>query len=218
MISNPVLEIKSLKNKKRLPIFFQEKALLSCLDQYDFPTTFSGLRDKLVLELLYGTGIRLAEILTLQETDINHSDATIKVKGKRNKQRIVPFPRPLKPLIESYCTEKKKRNHHKGTPLIVTDRGKAGYPMFIYRIVKKYFMPTIQASQYSPHILRHTFATHLLDKGVDLQAIKELLGHASLAATQVYTHNSLSKLKEIFKKAHPRAEEEISPVVPTHEA
>lgn len=203
----PTASLKSLKGKKRLPIFFQEKELISCLDQHLLPGDFSGLRDKVILELLYGTGMRLAELLTLDQKEINLTECTVKVIGKRNKERIIPFPVPLRALITSYLMEKERLGYHFTQQLIVTDRGQPCYPMFIYRVVKKYLMPTTRASQHSPHILRHSFATHLLDRGADLQAIKELLGHASLAATQIYTHNSLTKLKEIFQKAHPRAEE-----------
>lgn len=206
----PTDVLKSLRGKKRLPVFFQEKELFSCLDNNaKFPSNFYGLRDQLILELLYGTGIRLSELITLDEQAVNIPDGTLRVVGKRNKERIVPFPRPLIPLIERYLLEKKALEYHVTPRLIITDSGKPCYPMFIYRVVKKYLAPVIHASQHSPHILRHTFATHMLDKGADLQAIKELLGHASLAATQIYTHNSLSKLKEIFKKAHPRAEDSL---------
>lgn len=207
MVDPPTASLKSLKGKKRLPIFLQEKELVSFLDQYVFPVNFSGLRDKLILELLYGTGMRLAELVALCQTAINLTDGTVKVVGKRDKERIIPFPKPLKQLITTYLLEKERLGYHFIPQLIVTNRGKPCYPMFIYRVVKQYLTPTTRASQHSPHILRHTFATHLLDKGASLQAIKALLGHASLSATQVYTHNSLGKLKEIFKKAHPRAEE-----------
>ncbi|MGI2262149.1 tyrosine-type recombinase/integrase [Candidatus Cardinium hertigii] len=203
----PTASLKSLKGKQRLPIFFQEKELIAFLDQQPFPIHFIGLRDRLILELLYGTGMRLSELIALCQKAINLTDATVKVIGKRDKERIIPFPRPLTPLIADYIVEKERIGYHSTPQLIVTDRGKRSYPMFIYRVVKKYLAPTTRASQHSPHILRHTFATHLLDKGADLQSIKELLGHSSLAATQIYTHNSLTKLKEIFKKAHPRAEE-----------
>lgn len=207
--TSPAQQLKMLKGKKSLPIFFQEKELLSFLSQYEFAPSFSGLRDKLVLELLYGTGMRLAELLALCTKDINLVDGTLKVLGKRNKERIIPFPRPLKQLIETYLLQRAELVCILTTKLIITDHGKPCYPMFIYRIVKRYLLSATRASQHSPHILRHTFATHLLDKGADLQSIKELLGHRNLAATQVYTHNSLTKLKEVFKKAHPRAEEKI---------
>ncbi|MCT4697126.1 MAG: tyrosine-type recombinase/integrase [Candidatus Cardinium sp.] len=207
MVERPTDVLKSLKGKKRLPIFFQEKELLAFLDQYLFPVNFPGLRDRLILELLYGTGMRLAELVALCQTDINLENGTVKVLGKRDKARMIPFPKPLIQLITAYIREKEKLDHPPTPQLIVTNTGKPAYPMFIYRVVKKYLAPTIRSSQHSPHIFRHTFATHLLDKGADLQAIKDLLGHASLSATQIYTHNSLTRLKEIFKKAHPRAEE-----------
>ncbi len=211
IIDPPTDLLKSLKGKKRLPIFFQEKELLSFLHQDLFSADFPGLRDKLILELLYGTGMRLAELISLLQKDVNLSDGTVKVIGKRHKERIIPFPRPLSLLINTYLVEKEKMGYHLTPQLIVTNSGQPCYPMFIYRIVKKYLAPTTRASQHSPHILRHTFATHLLDRGADLQAIKELLGHASLAATQIYTHTSLTKLKEVFTKAHPRAEEKFDP-------
>lgn len=204
---NPTCQLKSLKNPQRLPVFFQKKELLSFLAQHTFENTFTGLRDRLVLELLYGTGMRLAELLALRTLDVNLTDGTLKVVGKRNKERIIPFPRPLEQVLAAYLLQKEQLGYCSAEMLVVTDHGKPCYPMFVYRIVKKYLAPTTRASQHSPHVLRHTFATHLLDNGADLQAIKELLGHANLAATQVYTHNSLTKLKEVFKKAHPRAEE-----------
>ncbi|AXI24234.1 Phage integrase family protein [Cardinium endosymbiont of Sogatella furcifera] len=207
MVDRPTDALKSLKGKKRLPIFFQEKELLAVLNPYLFPVNFAGLRDRLILELLYGTGMRLAELVALCQTDINLEDGTVKVLGKRDKARIIPFPKPLIQLITAYISAKEKLGHPLTPQLIVTNTGQPTYPMFIYRIVKKYLAPATRASQHSPHIFRHTFATHLLDNGADLQAIKELLGHASLAATQVYTHNALTRLKEVFKKAHPRAEE-----------
>jgi integrase/recombinase XerC len=209
IVISPTQPLRSLKWKKSLPIFFQKREWLSFLDQHTFGTTFAGLRDQLILELLYGTGMRLAELLALCASDINLTDGTLKVVGKRNKERIIPFPRPLKQLIETYVLKKEQMGYSLTENLVVTDQGKPCYPMFIYRVVKKYLLPTIRASQHSPHILRHTFATHLLDNGSDLQAIKELLGHSSLAATQIYTHTSLTKLKEVFKKAHPRAEEDV---------
>lgn len=199
--------LKSLKSQKRLPVFFQEKALLNVFEQSLFEQNFSGFRDRLVVELLYGTGIRLMELLMLCSQHVDLKEGTIRVLGKRNKERILPFPRSLRPLIQHYLVQKQLKGYHDIEPLIVTDSGRPGYPMFINRIIKKYLGPVVQASQHSPHVLRHTFATHLLDRGADLQSIKELLGHSSLATTQIYTHNSLKKIKEIFQSAHPRAEE-----------
>lgn len=203
----PLPGLKSLKCPKRLPVFFQKKALLDFFNRDIFGHSFEGLRDKLVLELLYGTGMRLGELVSLCVANISLECGTVRIMGKGNKERIIPFPGVLQQLIRNYLDAKQTQGYGYIPQLIVTDKGKPAYPMFINRIVKRYLEPFVQSSQYSPHVLRHTFATHLLDNGADLQAIKELLGHASLATTQVYTHNSLSKLKEVFKKAHPRAEE-----------
>lgn len=203
----PLPSLKSLKCSKRLPVFFQKGALLDFLDRDIFERSFEGLRARLVLELLYGTGMRLGELVSLCVANISLECGTVRILGKGNKERIVPFPGVLRQLIKSYLDAKQAHGYGHIPQLIVTDKGRPVYPMFINRIVKRYLAPFVQSSQYSPHVLRHTFATHLLDNGADLQAIKELLGHASLATTQVYTHNSLSKLKEVYKKAHPRAEE-----------
>ncbi|AWN82265.1 tyrosine-type recombinase/integrase [Candidatus Cardinium hertigii] len=203
----PTHQLKSLKAPKRLPLFFQEREFLTFLTGHSFSTTFAGMRDRLILELLYGTGMRLAELVTLRTADLNLMDGMLKVIGKRKKERLIPFPKPLTKLLASYLAEKETSGYTTTPLLIVTDKGTPCYPMFIYRIIKKYLAPTIRASQHSPHVLRHSFATHLLDKGADLNAIKALLGHASLAATQVYTHTSLHKLKEVFQQAHPRAED-----------
>lgn len=203
--SDVTAQLRSLKIKKRLPIFLREEELLGLLDKHPFEDSFDGWRDKLVLELLYGTGIRLSELLGLEDADINFYERTIRVLGKRNKERIIPLPKPIVAVIERY---KAHRNATLPPPykyLLVTVKNKPCYPMLIYKLVKKYLGTYTRADKHSPHVLRHTFATHLLNRGADLQAIKELLGHANLAATQVYTHNSMEKLKEIFLQAHPRA-------------
>ena len=198
--------LTALKTRKNLPVFVQEAHLSKLLDDVPFPDNFGGWRDKLVLELLYATGIRLSELLGLKETDVNMYERTIKVLGKRNKQRLIPFSKNIGQILEKYrCVKNKSFSDNRGVYLFVTDKGDACYPMFIYRIVKKYLNLIPSVEKKSPHVLRHTFATHLLDKGADLNAIKELLGHTSLAATQVYTHNSLDKLKAIFDQAHPKA-------------
>jgi integrase/recombinase XerC len=202
---NPMLRVHSLKESKRLPHFVEEQQLNQLLDSTEFPEGFEGIRDRLVLEFLYGTGMRLAEMLSVDATMISKLDRTVKITGKRNKQRIIPLHAGLLPLIETYQQEKERTfNGAADKNLIVTDDGKAAYPMLIYRIVRKYLMYT-NADKKSPHVLRHTFATHLLTKGADLNAIKDLLGHSSLAATQVYTHNSLEKLKKVYEQAHPKA-------------
>ncbi len=202
---NPMLKVRSLKESKKLPHFVDEQQLNQLLDSVTFPEGFEGIRDRLVLELLYGTGIRLAELLSIEQNSISVFGKTIKITGKRNKQRIIPLHSGLLPLIETYQQEKERTfNGTSDNALIVTNDGKAAYSMLIYRIVRKYLMLT-QADKRSPHVLRHTFATHLLNKGADLNAIKDLLGHSSLAATQVYTHNSLEKLKKVYEQAHPKA-------------
>lgn len=199
-------KLNALKTGKPLPVFVQEEPLNALLSKFPFSDNFQGWRDKLVLELLYATGIRLSELIGLKEEDVNKFEGTIKVLGKRNKQRIIPFPKSLGLIIENYNKLKIKEFHHNSAHcLIVTDKGEPGYPMFIYRIVKKYLNLIPAVDKKSPHVLRHSYATHLLDKGADLNAIKMLLGHSSLAATQVYTHNSLDKLKAIFDQAHPKA-------------
>lgn len=203
--NNPTLPLKTRKPTKQLPIFLKEQEILHLLDSHPFEETWSGYREKLVLELLYGTGIRLAELLTLQDQAIDLHYRLIRVRGKRNKERIIPFPSSLTPIIVRYRSYRDNIVHnHKGL-LLVMNTGAPCYPMMIYRIVNKYLRAYTRADRYSPHVLRHTFATHLLHKGADLNAIKDLLGHTSLTATQHYTHHSLKKLQAIFKQAHPRA-------------
>jgi integrase/recombinase XerC len=203
---DPSKKIKALKNKKTLPSFVQEKDIFLLLDHFKFESNFCGHRDRLIFDILYGTGIRLSELIYLKDTDINHLDNTVKVLGKRNKERIIPLPEEVLNNISSYL--KLKKEYFNGNCegfLIVTDNGEQSYPMMVYRVVNKYLEAFSNTDKKSPHVLRHTFATHLLNKGADLNAVKELLGHASLAATQVYTHNSLDKLKAVFDQAHPKA-------------
>ena len=203
---DPTLRIKALKTPKSLPHFVQEKELTQLLDQFPFGNDFQGKRDRIVLELLYATGMRLAELLSLREEHVNLPASTIRVLGKRNKERIIPLSSSMTAVLQSYLQEKKHLFGPNGAPqLILTDKGEQAYPMFIYRLVKKYLATFTSTDKQSPHVLRHTFATHLLDKGADLNAVKDLLGHTSLAATQVYTHNSLEKLRKVFEQAHPKA-------------
>lgn len=203
---NPCDKIKTLKTSKKLPVFVQEKEIITLLDNLQFENTFIGLRDKLIIELFYGTGIRLSELISIKETDINLDANQLKVIGKGNKERIIPINRELKNTIQSYLLLKKNQNlDNVSSYLVVTDTMKKTYQMFIFRVVRKYLSHVTNNEKKSPHTLRHSFATHLLNKGADLNAIKELLGHTSLAATQVYTHNSIEKLKNIFEKAHPKA-------------
>lgn len=203
---NPALQLDTLQVGNALPVFVREQELLTLLEQHPFEDSFEGWRDKLVLELLYGTGIRLSELIGLCDTDVCLRNHTIQVLGKRNRERVIPFPKSLQPIIESYQTHREKNvGHIQGGWLLVTHTGKPCYPTLIYRIVKRYLCAHTLADRHSPHVLRHTFATHLLHKGADLNAIKDLLGHQSLAATQIYTHHSLQKLQEVFDQAHPKA-------------
>ena len=202
---NPALTIASLKVKKRLPYFVREGDVDQIFAEEHFEKSFSGQRDRLVLELLYGTGMRLSELVNLEEKMIDKAQGQIKVLGKRNKERIIPIPAALLELINSYTKLKFETfNGNASHYLIVSNKGEKSYPMMINRIVKKYLRES-SVDKKSPHILRHTYATHLLEKGADLNAVKDLLGHQSLAATQVYTHNSLGKLKKVFDRAHPKS-------------
>ncbi len=203
---DPMQKVVALKMSKKLPTFVEEKPMATLLDDIDFPDDFIGLRDKLVLELLYGTGIRLSELTGLKTTDVNLYNRTIMVLGKRNKHRIVPLTPPLVTLIGQYQHQKTIFFDGKAddTVLIVSDKGIAAYPVLIQRIVKKYLSLVTTLEKKSPHVLRHSFATHLLNRGADLNAIKDLLGHSSLAATQIYTHTSLAKLKDAHTQAHPK--------------
>lgn len=199
---NPCAKLTALKTPKRLPDFLREIEIEQSLEQERFPETLEGMRDGLVLEVLYGTGIRLSELIGLKDSDINLHSLQIKVLGKGNKERIVPITDRLAAQIKSFIEEKKKLGISKASPyLFVTNKGEQTYPMLIWRIVNKHVL----RANARPHLLRHTYATHLLDHGADINAIKDLLGHANLAATQVYTHTSLEKLRETFKKAHPKA-------------
>lgn len=204
LVKNPMEKVKAPKIRKSLPVFVPEQEMNHILDNFVFPEGFSGVRDRLVLELLYGTGMRRAELLELKNHSINPGTGTLKVLGKGNKERIIPLNKSLVELIKLYSEVRSREIPIETESFIITDEGKKAYPMFINRVVYKY-LKTVAADKKSPHVLRHTFATHLLDKGADLNAIKDLLGHSSLAATQVYTHNSLEKLKNIFDQAHPKA-------------
>lgn len=203
---NPMLRVSSLKTDKPLPQFVEEKSLQLLFDEMAFPLDFEGTRDRLVLELLYGTGMRLAELITLRDGDVNAYDQTLRVFGKRSKERVVPIYKGLVEMIKQYQQFRNEQfPNPPGQSLILTNKGEPAYPVLIQRIVKKYLSAVTSLQKRSPHVLRHTFATHLLNNGADLNSIKDLLGHSSLAATQVYTHNSIEKLKKIYKQAHPKA-------------
>jgi integrase/recombinase XerC len=203
---DPTAKVKLLKTPKPLPNFVDESEISDLLDKAEFQNDFEGQRKKLILELFYGTGIRLSELIGLLETNVDLGQKTIKVLGKRNKERIIPISESLCEVISNYKKVKKTslENVHSSF-LIVNNNGEQSYPMMIQRVVKSYLKGLKSIDKKSPHVLRHTFATHLLNKGADLNAVKDLLGHTSLAATQVYTHNSLDKLKSVFDQAHPKA-------------
>jgi integrase/recombinase XerC len=202
---NNLVNVIVPKVRKKLPQFVEEKNLDHLLDDGFFGTDFESLRDKLIVSLLYGSGIRLSELMHLKDSDIYLNEYLIKVLGKRNKERIIPYPRSLNGLIEQYKTE---RTRLFGTPspfLLLTAKGEPAYEKLIYRAVSKYLSLVTTIDQKSPHVLRHTFATHLLNRGADLNAVKEMLGHANLSATQVYTHTSLDKIQRVYRQAHPRS-------------
>jgi len=203
---NPMQKIRVLKTQKRLPSFVKESDMANLLDNVVFDDTLEGWRDKLILEFFYATGMRLSELIQLKENQISLHARTIKVLGKRNKERVIPFPASIVTILEGY---KKVRNKEIAMKdhgfLFVTDRGEPCYPMMVYRIVNKYLDQYTTSEKRSPHVLRHSYATHLLNKGAEINAVKDLLGHSSLAATQVYTHNSMEKIKKAFDQAHPKA-------------
>ncbi|MCH6198451.1 tyrosine-type recombinase/integrase [Aquiflexum sp. LQ15W] len=204
---DPTYKLRALKTPKRLPEFVQEDAIDKVLDELQFEPDFDGQRDKIVMEFLYLTGVRLSELLELKWKDIDLAGEAVKVLGKRKKERIIPITAGLKKNIVSYrkVFQETFSNLQDSDYFIVINNKEQAYPMKIYRIVKEHLDLFAQTTKRSPHLLRHTFATHLLNKGADLNAVKDLLGHASLAATQVYTHNSMEKLKAVFEQAHPKA-------------
>ncbi len=207
IVKNPMDRITSLKTKKKLPLFLEQGQMENLLDQMEFGNDFAGVRDKLIVELLYCTGMRRSELIGLKESNVNRSKNEIKVLGKRNKERIIPLSSGVIALIEEYCKMKTSSFSSSDSDffLLVSDSGEQMTDGFVYRKVNRYLRLVTTIEKKSPHILRHTFATHMLNNGADLNAIKELLGHANLSATQVYTHNSIEKLTQIYKQAHPRA-------------
>ena len=202
---NPSGKLKPLKSEKRLPTFVSETDILGLLDNVEFGNEFEGIRDHLILLVFYSTGMRLSELINLKVMDVNTGDETVKVLGKRNKERIIPLPKSTVMEIKNYLKMRSELGFQNSESLFLTDHGDPLYPMWVYRLIKNTLGQVTTMSKRSPHVLRHTFATHLLDKGADLSAVKDLLGHSSLAATQVYTHNTLEKMKSAYELAHPRA-------------
>lgn len=204
---NPAQLISGIKKPRKLPVVVEASQMDELLDSATvFTPDFTGLRDRLVIELLFGTGMRLAELIGLSATSFDPYANTLRVLGKRKKERIIPLNSELSRLLREYGKAKESENFDNNSlTFIVTTEGKPAYEKLIYRIVKKYIAYITTHTKKSPHVLRHSFATALLNKGAELNAIKELLGHSSLAATQVYTHNSVERLKSIYKQAHPKA-------------
>jgi len=203
---NIATKLSAPKISKSLPAFVLDTQMQLLFENVVFPDGFAGIRDRMVLEILYLTGLRREELINIEDDDINFEKNTIKITGKGNKQRILPLHKNIIEKIKDYQNERNQSFEHLNhSILFVTNKGKQMYPNFVYRLVKKYLAAITTLEKKSPHILRHTFATHLSNNGADLNAIKELLGHSSLAATQVYTHNSIKKLKDIYKQAHPKA-------------
>lgn len=202
---NPVKGIRAPRAKKRLPEFVKEIDLLKLLDNLIDDSSFAGARDKLIFEVLFGTGVRRAELVSLKHNDVDIESSIMKVEGKRKKQRLLPLNQSLKKALLYYIEKKKELYPGETGFLLVTDKGVPVYPEFVYRIVKKYLSLVSTSVKCSPHVLRHSFATALLNRGADLNSVKELLGHASLAATEVYTHSTFDQLSKVYNQAHPRA-------------
>lgn len=203
--TNPLMKHKALKVSKKIQIPFSETEVNSVLNSIQ-TDTFEGLRDKLIVELFYSTGMRRIELAQLQLQDVDLSQGQIKVLGKRNKERFIPLLPSVMDTFESYLSERLKLESIKDPSILfLTKKGTKVYEVLVYRIITRYFDSVSSKVKKSPHILRHSFATHLLNNGADLNAVKELLGHSSLAATQVYTHNSVAELKKVYKKSHPRS-------------
>ncbi len=202
---NPLTKHKALKTAKKIQIPFSENEINSVLMGMDYDKSFEGIRNKLIMELFYSTGIRRIELIEIKLNDINLHEKTLKVLGKRNKERIIPLINPVLETIEQYLQERDSLKIIKDSEyFFLTKKGVKIYETLVYRIINDYFSKASNKVKKSPHILRHTFATHLLNQGADLNALKELLGHSSLAATQIYTHNSIEKLKKVYSNAHPR--------------
>lgn len=201
---NPMLKIIAPKTGKALPVFIREEHLARLLDETPFAEGFPGERDRMLMELLYLTGLRRAEAIQLTPEAVDFHRMQIRVKGKGGKERIIPILPELAKRLESYIQLRRESFDAAAANLLLTDKGEAMYPKFVYNTVRRHLAMVTTVEKKSPHVLRHSFATHLSNKGADINAIKELLGHSSLAATQVYTHNAIEKLKEVYQQAHPK--------------
>jgi integrase/recombinase XerC len=203
---SPMGAIISPRMSKRLPVFVEQKDMAILFDEVVFPDDWEGRTDRLALAILYYTGMRLSELVGLRESHVDRGNRTVKVLGKGNKERVIPVNEVLMAAMGEYCDQKVVELEAPDREfLLVGRKGRKLYPKYVYRLVREYLGQVTTIGQKSPHVLRHTFATHLMNAGAGLNPVKELLGHASLAATQVYTHNTIEKLKDIYKKAHPKA-------------
>lgn len=203
---NPLSKHKALKTSKKVQVPFSEEEIKVVLDELNFDDSYEGIRDKLIIELFYSTGIRRIELVELKLAAIDLSNRSIKVLGKRNKERIVPLLNSVKETLQQYLKVRDNLEDIKDSDyLFLTKKGVKIYETLVYRVINDYFSKASFKVKKSPHILRHSFATHLLNQGADINAVKELLGHTSLAATQVYTHNSIAELKKVYLNAHPRS-------------
>lgn len=204
--TSPMTTIVSPKQSKRLPNYVEQKDTEVLFEHVEFPDNWEGLMNKMILELLYCSGMRLSELISLKETQVDLHKNSLKILGKGNKERIIPFSHEMKTNLEQYLKQKTIQFGETTTEFfLVNEKGKKLYPKYVQLVVKKYLSLITTIEKKSPHVLRHTFATHLMNNGAELNAVKELLGHSSLAATQIYTHNTIEKLKDIHKKAHPKA-------------
>ena len=202
--NNPLAKHKALKVPKQVQVPFSEKEIINVITLLDDEVDFESLRNKLIVELFYSTGMRRSELINLKITDLDFANETVKVLGKRNKERFIPLLTSVQKSLAKYIEVRGKINTNESY-LFLTKKGKIIYDTLVYRVINNYFSRVSSKVKKSPHIIRHSFATHLLNEGADLNSVKELLGHSSLASTQVYTHSSLGKLKEIYNQAHPRS-------------
>jgi len=202
---DPSQKISLVKKEKKLPNFVESENMNFLLDEVEFPDDFEGAKDKLIINLFYFTGIRRAELINLKINDVDISGQKIKVLGKRNKERLIPVTKELLHIYNVYMKKRSKIINTNTENVFITKNNNILYPKSVYNTVKKYLDMVTHIDKRSPHVLRHSFATHLLNNGADINAVKELLGHANLSATQIYTHNTFEKLKKVYKQAHPRA-------------
>lgn len=204
LLQSPMVTVTAPKISKRLPVFVEQKDMATLFNHVEFSNDWKGRTERLVLQLFYSTGMRLSELINLKESQLDPGHKQVKVLGKGNKERIIPVSNELIKDLQNYILDKPVRESGV-LVLFVTEKGKILQPRMVYSFVKWHLSQVTTIQKKSPHILRHSFATHLMNNGADLNAVKELLGHSSLAATQIYTHNTIEKLKEVFKKAHPKA-------------